>query len=126
MATVTTEYGWLHDAADLEDYITVNVRGQALRPQARVRRQQYAGGRSRSVTRVGSTADTQLDIVHLNRAGFEWLWEKVGRRVMYRSPFGLLVWGFYDAADMPEVGHGRDLVDVRLTIVGLTGTAEVP
>lgn len=126
MATVSTEYGWLHDAADLEDYITVNVRGQEVRTQARVSRRHYAGGRTRSVTRAGSVDDTQLDIVHLNRAGFEWLREKVGRRVMYRSPFGLLVWGFYDDAALAEVGHGLDLVDVRLTITGLTGTAEVP
>ena len=126
MATVTTEYGWRHDAADLDDYITFNVRGQEVRTQARVRRQHYAGGRTRSVTRVGSVDDTQLDIVQLDRAGFEWLWEKVGRRGMYRSPFGLLVWGFYDDAALAEVGHGLDLVDVRLTVTGLTGTAEVP
>ena len=125
MATVTTEYGWLHDAADLDDYITFNVRGQEVRTQARVRRQHYAGGRTRSVTRVGSVDDTQLDIVQLDRDGFDWLRSKVGRRVMYRGPHGLLVWGFYDDTSLVEVGHGLDLVDVRLTVTGLTGTAAV-
>ena len=127
MATVTTEDVWIHDAADLDDYIRLDhAVAISHTPSARATRRRYAGGRTRSVTRVGVVSDLTVQAEFVTLEQEQWLESKAGRRLVLRDMRGRIVWGMIPDPSFAEMGGHLTYSTCSLKFTGLTGTAEVP
>jgi hypothetical protein len=125
MAGVTLTQLYLHDAADLSDYLAINVQDLSDALSAGVSTRDYANGRTRMVSTpsTGSSVSVSLTLVtEADRAALEgW----VGTYLMLREPRGRVRWGFYSGLSASELlGPGR-YSNLSLEFQGITASAEV-
>lgn len=124
MAGVTLTQLFLHDAADLSDYIAIDLHDLPSTKEAAAEARTYANGRIRLVTTPAakqSIAITCRNVSPANRAILEgW----TGTFLMLREPWGRVRWGFYASLDDSQWKH-KDVVDVSFTFQSITASAAV-
>lgn len=122
MASVTLIGLWLHDAADLDDFVVVSQSSMRDEPRVRGRVQSYANGSLRSITRPGKLRAIPVVAPVIDPSITAWLDEKEGRRLLMRPQRrGLYLGHFYDLTVTPNPAFDRD--DVAFTFQ-VTGTPE--
>jgi len=99
MASVELTRVWLHDEADLSDFVTLKARGIEASPARDVKRRRYAGGRVRAISTQARFRTVSFEAVQVSRDTLAWLDDRLGSLLMYRDPRGRVWWGFI--ADLP-------------------------
>lgn len=124
MASVELYDLFIHNAADLTDFITIDVFGGFSAPeQTRGEVRTYSAGRRRVVRRPGrsKTITATFPTTRERIAQFE---EWVGETVMLRDPVGRLIFGVYFEVGQDET-DGGEWVDVSLVIEEITYSVAV-
>lgn len=119
MASVTLTRLWLHDAADLSDFITVRTAelGEVPAVHGEVRR--YANGNLRAVRRAGTARQVRVRLRPSVRSDVDQIAAWTGRRLMLRDSRGRKLWGVYWDPQVTEV-PGVDRADVSFTFEQVT------
>jgi hypothetical protein len=127
MAAVTLDQLYLHDAADLADYIAHPLEPTSWQPAVPAVRRVLAAGRRRLVRRTGRDDTVTITLRHVPTAlvvRLEDDWP--GRLLLLREPRGRVWWGFYDQVAVEElVNPAEDLHTITFTFQRLTGSPAV-
>lgn len=128
MAGVTLTQAWVHNAADLDDYVAGDWVSGTATPSAPVEVRTYASGRRREVRGKGNDKSIAVGLRMIDRDTADWLDAMTGHRVLYRDPGKRVAWGVYQSVALTEVGtlaDGSMPLDASFTLLVVTGTAEV-
>jgi hypothetical protein len=95
MALVTLDRGYVHVAADLEDYLAFGLTAETETDAVSASYAMMASGRSRQINRVGRPRTMNWSTDWLTTVEAEWIRDHVGIQVLARDPFGSVLWGSY-------------------------------
>jgi hypothetical protein len=127
MAVVSLTDLWLHDAADLSDFVTLEVSELVEVPAIEAPIRRYASGVLRMV-RSGEVQHSYAVLCRLpSRSAVDQLREWAGQLLMLRDPLGRKRFGRFEEATFRELAmRDTDIVyEVELTFDEITHSEEV-
>ena len=124
MASLTFVELYLHDAADLTDYLALPVNGISDSPTQDLDVRTYAGGRRRVVRRPSLPRQVSVDFAALTTANREALQAWIGTLLLLRDLRGRKFYGVYDSLNVSEI-KGMERAAVSLAFTEVTFTEEV-
>lgn len=125
MASITLSELWLHNGADLADYVTSQgFASQSSDRSARGEVRTYAGGRQRIIRRAGTPDRITVTLPSVSRAVVTWLEDHAGQLCLLRDPRGRKIWGTFWTVSVSEKA-GSALPDVSLELQSVTHSEAV-
>lgn len=124
MASVTLDELWIHQVADLTQFVRVYMGSLNEESGVTGEVRRYANGVTRAITTLGTTRRVRVELPYVARADYETLESWVAQPVMVRDPLGRKVFGMFFAvsADEQPIGDistilraGFDLSELSLS-----------
>lgn len=119
MASVTLDRLYVHLASNHDDYIRIWLESEKERTSKDGEVREYAGGRMRSVVRVGRRQTLAVTHEQMARADVDKLRGYLGKLLLVREPRGRKLWAVFHDIDIDEIAP-VDLVNVTLTFHEVT------
>lgn len=111
---------WLNDAVNPSDAMSFVYAGDSFKVASSmsVEARGMAGGRTRLVSKVGTSWTANPILPQCTPAQVSWLRAHQGRIVCLRDHQGTKLYGFYAEVPEDKSTHYRDVSDVELSFVG--------
>lgn len=118
---------WLSDAVNPSDAMSFVYAGDAFKvaSSTEVEARRMAGGRTRLVSKVGTSWTAQPVLPQCTPAQIAWLRSHQGRIVCLRDHQGTKLFGFYAEVPEDKSTFYRDVSDVELSFTGCTWSEAV-
>lgn len=124
MALVELDTVYLHDAADLSDFVMLDVESLVEEPEMGGDFRRRAGGRVQLIRRKGRHRRFSVQAVQVSRDTVDWLREHIGSTLLLRDPRQRKAYGAYLEVSVDEV-PAVDMAVVSFTFGELTHSESV-
>lgn len=124
MASVTLKHVWIHNAADLSDFVVLPWSEMSVEPARKAEVRTRAGGRQVIVSSPARWRTATITFPLVDRTSLATLEDWCGTRVFVRDSRGRTMFGMFPVVNITERRNNHEPV-VGLTLREVSGTVEV-